>query len=74
MFPLDLLRTQHLYVSVNMDYGIFDLPTRSFNTCVYTANTHVLDLYLFCKTEWLGGGGGLWIPFFNLGGPLCPLL
>ena len=55
------------------DYRIFNVPTRSFNACVYTR----VCLYLSCKTEWLPlcvGGGGTWGPICHLGGPLGPLL
>ena len=65
-------------LNYDTDYRIFNMPTRSFNACVYT---HVC-LYLFCKTKWLpfslggvrGGGGGAWGPLFHPGRPLGPLL
>ena len=33
----------------NIDYRIFNMPTQSFNACVYTR----VCLHLFSKTEWL---------------------
>ena len=59
----------------DMDHRVFNVPTRSFNACIYTR----VCLYLFCKTEWLpisweGGVGVAWGPFFHSGGPFDPLL
>ena len=58
-------------LNYDTDYRIVNMPTQSFNACIYTC----VCLYSFCKSEclpfsWKGQGFGPL--FFHSGGPLGP--